>query len=71
MERIKIVKEKRYTINRLRNGFCYRTTLDCPWSAVLDAKREAKMLGETIEYEYERTIEHKYVLCSIVNRKKR
>lgn len=55
-------KENRYTINWLRNGFCYRTTLDCPWSAVLYAKRVAKLLGEKIEYELERTIVYQYSL---------
>lgn len=55
-----IRKEKRYDINWLYNGFCYRTTLDCPWSAVLEAKRTAKLIGETIEYTYSRTIENVY-----------
>lgn len=52
--------EKRYTINWLYHGFCYRTTLDCPYSAVLEAKRTAKLLGETIEYEYSHTIVNYY-----------
>ena len=52
--------EKRYTINWFRNGFCYRTTLGCPWIAVLDAKRTARLLGEKIEYELEETIVHSY-----------
>ena len=45
-------KTKRYDVNWIRNGFCYRTTTDCPWEAVLDAKRTAKLLGEKIEYEF-------------------
>lgn len=51
-------KEKRYDIDWIRNGFCYRTTLDCPWSAVLDAKRTAKLLGEKIEYTHSHTREY-------------
>lgn len=51
-----IRKEKRYDIDWIRNGFCYRTTLGCPWSAVLEAKRIAKLLGEKIEYTHSETI---------------
>lgn len=57
-----IRKEKRYDINWLCNGFCYRTTLDCPWNAVLEAKRTAKLLGEKIEYTHSDTREYEYTL---------
>ena len=63
MARYKKIREKRYTINRLINGFCYRTTLDCPWSAVLEAKRLAKLLGETVEYEFEGIREYSYTIA--------
>lgn len=60
MTRCKKIKEKRYTIHWLQNGFCYRTTLDCPWSEVLRAKKVARQLGEEIRYEYEKTITWEY-----------
>jgi hypothetical protein len=63
MKRI-VRKEKRYDIDWLRNGFCYRTTMDCPWSAVLEAKRVAKMLGEKIAYAYSYTRNNEIVVKS-------
>lgn len=53
-------KQKRYDIDWIYNGFCYRTTLDCPWSAVLAAKRTARLLGEKIEYTHSGTREDVY-----------
>ena len=55
-------KSKRYDVNWIRNGFCYRTTTDCPWGAVLEAKRTAKMLGEKIEYEFSHYHEETYTV---------
>ena len=46
-------KTKVYTVNWLRNGFCYRTTVDCDWEWVKQCKRAAKEMGETIEYEFD------------------
>ena len=60
MTRKRYVTEKRYTIHWYRNGFCYRTTMDCPKEYVADCKRTAKLLGETIKTELERTIKHEY-----------
>lgn len=55
-------KSKRYDVNWIRNGFCYRTTTDCPWDAVLEAKRTAKLMGEAIEYEFTHYHEETYTL---------
>ena len=52
------VTERRYTIHWYRNGFCYRTTTDCPKDYVEACKRTAKVLGETIKTELERIIKH-------------
>lgn len=46
-------KSKIYNVDWIRNGFCYRTTTNCDWDAVKDCKRTAKMLGETIKYEFD------------------
>lgn len=45
-------KTKIYSVDWIRNGFCYRTTMGCTWENVLECKRTAKLLGETIEYEH-------------------
>ena len=50
--------EKRYNIDWIKNGFCYRTTTDCPYSYVKNARRVAKALGETIKVEYCRTLKY-------------
>ena len=57
-----VKKSKRYDVDWIRNGFCYRTTMDCPWEAVLEAKRTAKWLGEKIEYRFSHYQEDVYVL---------
>jgi hypothetical protein len=57
-----IRKEKRYTIHYISNGFCYRSRCNCPYSYVVEQRRLAKMMGETIEVEYECTITHEYSL---------
>ena len=55
--------EKRYNIDfYTSSGFCYRTTMDCPYSYVKECRAIAKALGETIKVEYNRTIKHKYTL---------
>ena len=51
---------KIYSVDWFRNGFCYRTTMECTWENVLDCKRTAKLLGEKIKYEHYRTIYYHY-----------
>ena len=48
-------KAKIYSVDWIRNGFCYRTTMGCTWQDVLECKRTAKLLGETIKYEHYNT----------------
>jgi len=55
-------KQKIYNVDWIRNGFCYRTTLDCDWEAVKDCKRTAKLLGEKIEYEFDHYKEETYII---------
>ena len=45
-------KTKIYLVNWLHDGFCYRTTMGCTWEDVKDCKRQAKLMGEKIEYEH-------------------
>ena len=54
----KVRTEKRYNIDWIKNGFCYRTTTDCPYSYVKNARQTAKALGETIKVEYCRTLKY-------------
>ena len=56
----KVRTEKRYNIDWISNGFCYRTTMDCPYSYVKNARRVAKALGETIKVEYCRTLKYEF-----------
>lgn len=44
---------KLYTIHWYRGDWCYRTTMGCPWSHVLEMKRLAKVLGDTIKHEFD------------------
>lgn len=60
MARKRFITEKRYTIHWYRNGFCYRTTTDCPKEYVDNCKSIARSLGETIKTELERTIKYEY-----------
>lgn len=60
MAKKRYITEKRYTIHWYRNGFCYRTTNDCPKDYVENCKRIAKLLGETIKTELDRVIKHEY-----------
>lgn len=60
MARKRFISEKRYTIHWYRDGFCYRTTHDCPKDYVDDSKRLAKLLGEKIKTELYRVIKHEY-----------
>ena len=61
MARKKVVKIKYYSVDwYLNNGHCYRTTTCCTWKDVMDCKRTAKMLGETIKYEHTHTREDVY-----------
>ena len=48
----KLKAEKRYNIDWIKNGFCYRTTMGCPYSYVKKARQLAKALGETIKVEH-------------------
>jgi hypothetical protein len=36
--------------------------MDCPWEAVLEAKRTAKWLGEKIEYRFSHYKNEVYIL---------
>lgn len=55
--------QKRYTIDFINSsGFCYRTRTNCPYSYVKECRQIAKMLGETIKVEYERTIKDLYYI---------
>ena len=54
----KFKNENRYNIDWIRNGLCYRTTMDCPYSYVKNARQIAKALGETINVEYYRTLKY-------------
>ena len=56
----KVRAEKRYNIDWIRNGLCYRTTMDCPYSYVKNARQTAKALGETIKVEYCRTLKYEF-----------
>lgn len=62
MSKIKKIKTKIYSVDWFRNGFCYRTTMECTWENVLDCKRTAKLLGETIKYEHYKTIINTYTI---------
>ena len=53
-------KTKIYYVRWYRNGYNYRDTSECTWDDVLECKRQAKELGETIEYEYDYTKEETY-----------
>ena len=39
---VKVRTEKRYNIDWIKNGFCYRTTMDCPYSYVKKRKADRK-----------------------------
>lgn len=41
-------------------GICYRSTTDCTWADVLQCRKTARLLGETIKYEHYRTVEYDY-----------
>lgn len=45
-------KTKIYSVDWLRDGFCYRTTRGCKWEDVLECKKVARLLGEKIRYEH-------------------
>ena len=60
MARKRYVLEKRYTIHWYRDGFCYRTTRDCPKDYVESCRMTARLLGEKIKTELERTIKYEY-----------
>lgn len=51
MAKKRYITETRYIIHYYSNGFCYRSTADCPKSAVTEAKRIAKLTGDTIKTE--------------------
>ena len=57
----KVVKKtKIYSVDWIRNGFCYRTTMGCTWEDVRDCKRQAKLMGEAIKYEQYNTRVEEY-----------
>lgn len=55
-------KTKIYSVDWIRNGFCYRTTMGCTWENVKDCRKTAKLLGETIKYEHYDTKVDTYIL---------
>lgn len=57
-----IKKTKIYSVDWLRDGFCYRTTMGCTWEDVLECKRTAKALGEKIKYKHYDTKEDVYMI---------
>lgn len=42
-----------YSVDWIRNGWCYRTTIGVDWEGVKRFRKLAKALGETIRYEKE------------------
>lgn len=60
MAKKRVLTEKRYTINWYRNGFCYRTTNNCPKDYVTESRKIAKLLGEKIEVELDRVITYEF-----------
>lgn len=56
----KVIKTKIYTVDCIRNGFCYCTHTECTWEDVKRLKEIAKLLGEKIEYTLDRVIEYSY-----------
>ena len=44
----KVIKTKIYTVDCIRNGFCYCTHTECTWEDVKRLKEIARLLGETI-----------------------
>lgn len=61
-------RHKIYDVDWIRNGFCYRTTIDCDWEAVKECRRTAKLLGETIEYKFSHYKEETYVAVNLFRR---
>lgn len=55
-------KTKIYSVDWIRNGFCYRTTIGCTWEDIKNYRRTAKLLGETIKYEHYNTKVDTYIL---------
>lgn len=60
MAKKRYITERRYTIHWYRNGFCYRTTRDCPKEHVDSCRATARLLGEKIKTELERVIKYEY-----------
>ena len=56
----KVIKTKIYSVDCIRNGFCYCTYTECTWEDVKRLKEIAKLLGEKIEYTLDRVIEYSY-----------
>lgn len=43
-------RQKIYAVDWYRNGYCYRTTLNCTWDDVKYFKQVAKCTGDTIKH---------------------
>lgn len=56
----RVIKVKIYSVDWIRDGFCYRTTMECTWEQVKSCKHTASLLGETIKYEHYRTEVYNY-----------
>lgn len=53
-------KKKMYFVDWYRNGFCYKTTSNCPYSYVKECRKLARELGEKVEVTYSHTITEDY-----------
>ena len=63
MTKKKVKRTKIYYVRwYLSSGWNYRDTSECTWKDVLDCKRQAKLLGERIEYELDYIREDTYWL---------
>jgi hypothetical protein len=60
MAKKRYVTERRYTIHWYCNGFCYKTTRDCPKDYVDNCKATARLLGEKVKVELERIVKYEY-----------
>ena len=60
MAKKRYVTERRYIVHWYSNGFCYRSTCDCPKHYVDECRQIAKMTGEKIKVELDRVIKWEY-----------
>lgn len=58
----KVIKVKLYDVDWLRNGFCYRTTINVTKEQLKDIRETAKALGESIRYFHSGTRLDEYTI---------